>query len=1013
MQRVAGNHSVDTLLQRSPATSSGPSLRIGAPDAPEEREADRIAAEVMRMPDDAVPRSIGTSSPALHRKCAACNDEEEKLHRSASGESPGTAPPMVHQVLSRPGQPLPDSTRSFFEPRFGADLSRVRIHTDTQAARSADAVQAKAYTVGKSIAFADGQYSPHSESGKGLLAHELVHVVQGDRDLRRAPVHSGSSQTPYEPPTPPTLPPTADAPAPPANSIGPGKYDDQLVATWGWLWKTKLTARKRAPRTFDALPTAMAFGTSLGGPAAIFKEDQSYVAYSIKYTALHSFTFTNAKINYSGNDCDIQPVQPFAVLLTEDGVAIYPHQLKGADGKATDDYNSPPEAQDHADPNSDPFSARKEVFGEGLERVTDREPFLHQFEMTMRDTVFTLLDRSEADAKQKQIDLAGGIPEADSRVIQRVLDQLLPLDKELIAARDRYSLITLVRHAKTDADIREAAKQDSAEVSKRISELEVKRRVLLLDYPLLSQVNAEEFSRLNPQERGAKLKGSSTQVLADIAETRRNILEGRLNLWTLDPLIQTTLTGLGIADKERVQWVTENSRHEGHLDLAISIALGVIQIGLSIGAVAVGGPVGAAFAVGALGVGIADATRMTNQYFVDKAAANTDVNKNQALVPADLDGQWPWLVVAWVGVGISYLDVVKAVRVVKAGELTLEGMAKQLARGKEATEEKLLEIGKSFRSGAKKLDVAGLKAVLLDAVSETAKNQFKNLEVQVVDRKVFASVYGSETGDAVSVISKGTDGSISVKVVFREGGNPLAIRHEAAHLEQAADPKWTSKLAEVSEETLANWSKLSGEQQMRLYSTKIEVEIDAQERLIKKLGEVELDEFDEAENVLAALQERQTQVKSALENPDALKQGKMPSWWDSKQEPRLFAKSGRLPRNDGHWVGKPGEGVWHPDDPETKAIVGDKGITFKNGFPDFSPYAADKITLPKFRGRTADVAAADKELAKKLRRTVNEIEELRKGRYTWHHHQDCVTMQLLPMAIHRKVPHVGGVSGCL
>ncbi len=161
-------------------------LTISSPTDPAELEAERIAAEVMRMPEDASPQSIGSSSPALNRKCAAC-DDEEKIHRFATGESPGTAPHIVNQVLSQPGQPLPDSTRSFFEPRLGADLSAVRVHTGSQAARSANAVHAKAYTVGNSIAFAEGQYAPQSESGKGLLAHELVHVVQGPSGARTDP----------------------------------------------------------------------------------------------------------------------------------------------------------------------------------------------------------------------------------------------------------------------------------------------------------------------------------------------------------------------------------------------------------------------------------------------------------------------------------------------------------------------------------------------------------------------------------------------------------------------------------------------------------------------------------------------------------------------------------------------------------------------------------------------------------------------------------------------------------
>jgi len=150
-----------------PSTSA---LSISSTNDPSELEANRVAAEVMRMP-------APSSSPVLQRKCEAC-EEEDKVHRSATSESLGTAPTIVNQVLSQTGQPLLDSTRSFFEPQLGADLSAVRVHTNTQAARSAEAVHAKAYTVGNSIAFAEGHYAPHSESGKGLLAHELVHVVQ-------------------------------------------------------------------------------------------------------------------------------------------------------------------------------------------------------------------------------------------------------------------------------------------------------------------------------------------------------------------------------------------------------------------------------------------------------------------------------------------------------------------------------------------------------------------------------------------------------------------------------------------------------------------------------------------------------------------------------------------------------------------------------------------------------------------------------------------------------------------
>ena len=64
------------------------------------------------------------------------------------------------------------------EPRFGYDFSRVRVHTDARATQSARAVNALAYTVGRDVVFDAGQYAPHTNEGKSLMAHELTHVVQ-------------------------------------------------------------------------------------------------------------------------------------------------------------------------------------------------------------------------------------------------------------------------------------------------------------------------------------------------------------------------------------------------------------------------------------------------------------------------------------------------------------------------------------------------------------------------------------------------------------------------------------------------------------------------------------------------------------------------------------------------------------------------------------------------------------------------------------------------------------------
>ena len=109
-------------------------------------------------------------------ECADCR--KKKLQRSAAGNVPEFAPPIVHEVLGSPGQSLDSASRNFFESRFGHDFSRVRIHADERASESAQSVNALAYTVGPHIAFAAGQYQPRTASGQRLLTHELTHVVQ-------------------------------------------------------------------------------------------------------------------------------------------------------------------------------------------------------------------------------------------------------------------------------------------------------------------------------------------------------------------------------------------------------------------------------------------------------------------------------------------------------------------------------------------------------------------------------------------------------------------------------------------------------------------------------------------------------------------------------------------------------------------------------------------------------------------------------------------------------------------
>jgi hypothetical protein len=168
-QGVIGNHG---LLRRHSSDIIQAKLKVGQPNDKYELEADRMADQVMRM-----------SEPGIQRKCKECMEEDEEgtLRRTqTNNQMPAVTPNIESGInsLKGSGQPLPEATRSFFEPRFGTDFSHVKVHNDARAADTAKSVNAHAFTIGRDVVFGVGQYTPGTAAGRSLLAHELTHVVQ-------------------------------------------------------------------------------------------------------------------------------------------------------------------------------------------------------------------------------------------------------------------------------------------------------------------------------------------------------------------------------------------------------------------------------------------------------------------------------------------------------------------------------------------------------------------------------------------------------------------------------------------------------------------------------------------------------------------------------------------------------------------------------------------------------------------------------------------------------------------
>ena len=193
LQRTIGNQAVQRLIKSGALQLK---LRIGQPGDVYEQEADRVADEVMRMPEPGVQRQVGPEeeeeeilqtkplvdqiTPLVQRQVEEEEEEEmlqAKSREDATSEVPNDLESQINTIRGG-GRPLSRSERGFFESRFETDFSNVRLHDDTNAASVAQSINSRAFTLGCDVVFGPREYSPSSASGRRLLAHELTHVAQ-------------------------------------------------------------------------------------------------------------------------------------------------------------------------------------------------------------------------------------------------------------------------------------------------------------------------------------------------------------------------------------------------------------------------------------------------------------------------------------------------------------------------------------------------------------------------------------------------------------------------------------------------------------------------------------------------------------------------------------------------------------------------------------------------------------------------------------------------------------------
>lgn len=182
LQQTIGNRAVGQLLSSGVLLAK---LEIGRPNDKYEKEADRVADQVMSMSNPHGECMAESKEEKAHAKQIVWrNVEQDKegpiLKKRSDSNRPTVSPNLALRIeaFKGGGKPLSNEDRTFFERRFGTEFSQVKIHTGSQADRTARLINARAATLSQDIIFRAGQYRPGTSQGHRLIAHELTHVIQ-------------------------------------------------------------------------------------------------------------------------------------------------------------------------------------------------------------------------------------------------------------------------------------------------------------------------------------------------------------------------------------------------------------------------------------------------------------------------------------------------------------------------------------------------------------------------------------------------------------------------------------------------------------------------------------------------------------------------------------------------------------------------------------------------------------------------------------------------------------------
>ncbi|MEO7719676.1 MAG: DUF4157 domain-containing protein [Capsulimonas sp.] len=740
-----GNDSPDPFADPDAASPSlQAKLTVSQPGDPFEQEADQTADRVMRAEAPVIQRQCAAPGVCDCPNCRAAREAEVVARTGQGPEVSEDAGPLVQNVVSSGGQPLSPATRDFMEPRFGHDFSQVRIHADAQASRSAEAVSARAYTVGPNIAFRSGEYQPGTSEGDRLLAHELTHTIQQGAVARQVMRDPNNTPAPAPAVAPSAPPAPGSAVSPPPTGVPAGmkavSYKGKTLfgeASAAKAGIEKMIASDGYKPTLDFLDDLATLPGRTYDFNAAFKPD----------TAADATLCINTMTGVKGD----------IVKEHDEVLTAFPAKAKEKAGM---------------------------ILAESEKRInTERERYGLPAPKTMHDP------DSGANVDTTPHSIAAN---DETRKMAEAAGLLIPTRKTLESQLKQYDACfqsnannNSVPGMPTKSLIpgKEAEAQDlEAKIAESRRQVNIERRQKEGDFPILAAYGAEgeaNTSSLENIARGAESQGwkfwkknAADELAPMIAEKLHNIqtvrealADGRLNIWNNSTLVSGAKGDLSYGPTSWQSKVVDEKVKEVHDDeFLVNMLVGALALGL--GLVAIFATAGTATAVvataGSATLSTAQAANSLGNYSLAQAEAGTDFEKARAISQED-----PSLI--WLA-----LDIVAAILDVKAAAASFKALApairEAIAAGK--TPEWMQKLGAMLEkhgAGLKEKILAHLGGAVdagkpaIAEMEKVARAQYKALadagrlkEIGEVSEEVFVKQMTS--GARTQIVISGEEG---------------------------------------------------------------------------------------------------------------------------------------------------------------------------------------------------------------------------------------------------------------